>query len=386
MKILVNCATLRVGGGLYAGVGFVREALSSEKRFQYEWAFILSEPVYAQLKQLNVPADDFQTLVLDQFPSDWRHYVKIKKKMLEFEWVARPDIIYSIGAPSYVNFKKHEVQRLTNPWITHPNLRAFFTLPFRKIPEILLTIFVQRRFVARCEFFITQTNTSRDGILKLTRTTPWKVKVIPNRMSSLYEDIAREYIKTDKKYIFCLAAPYPHKNLAVIPKVASILAGLTDEKYCFVLTIPFGLELESKIRADIDALGVQDSVLNVGELDQESCAEWYKKSAAVFLPTYLETFSVTLLEALYFDIPVITTDFSFNRDVLGEFGFYFAPGRWKQAAEQIKLAMNCESSRAHTPRMSSADFFHRYGRYSDSFSQTLGFLSLVVSREALPQS
>jgi len=386
MKILVNCATLRVGGGLYAGVGFVREALSSEKSLQYEWAFILSAPVYAQLKRLRLPVDDFHTFVLDQFPSDWRHHFKIKKKMLAFERVAMPDIVYSIGAPAYVDFRQNEVQRLTNPWITHPNLRAFLTLSFWEIPRVLLNILVQRRFVARCKFFITQTDTAKHGILRLTRTTPWKVKVIPNTLSSLYEDIDREQIKTDTKYIFCLAAPYPHKNLGAVPKVASILASLTDEKYCFILTIPFGHELESRIRSDVDALGVQNSVLNVGELDQESCAEWYKKSAAVFLPTYLETFSITLLEALYFDVPVITTNFSFNRDVLGESGFYFAPGRWRQAAEQIKVAIHSERSRARTPRISSADFFHKYGRYSNSFSQTLEFLSLVVSREALPKS
>ena len=386
MKILVNCATLRVGGGLYAGVGFVREALTSDLGAQHEWAFILSEPVYSQLKKLRLSFSGFQTLVLDQFPSDWRHHFKIKRKMLAFERDTEPKIVYSIGAPSYINFRVSEVQRLTNPWVTHPNLRAFFTLGFWEIPKTLLTVLIQRRFAARCEFFVTQTDTAKSGILRVTKGSPWKVKVITNRLSPLYENSARESIKTDKKYIFCLAAPYRHKNLAIVPKVALILRGLTAEKYCFILTIPFGHELESRIRSDIERLGVSDSVLNIGELDQQSCAEWYRMSTAVFLPTYLETFSVTLLEALYFDVPVITTDLSFNRDVLGETGLYFKPGQWKRAAEQLKVAILRSRSGARSSAISSADFFNKYGRYSDAFSETLNFLSFVNSRESSSES
>ena len=46
---------------------------------------------------------------------------------------------------------------------------------------------------------------------------------------------------------------------------------------------------------------------------------------ALFLPTLLESFSVTYLEAMHFGVPVLTSDLDFARFVCGDAAIYFDP-------------------------------------------------------------
>jgi glycosyltransferase involved in cell wall biosynthesis len=379
MIILVNCTTLRVGGGLFAGVNFVTEAIKS-KFNNIEWYYLLSSPVYMELLKNRIVLPNDRYLVLDDFPSSLISYYKISSQILKFEKAINPDIIYSVGSPSYITFVNTEVQRLTNPWVTHPNIWAISTLSFFEALKELSKVFIQRQILSNSKYFITQTNTAKNGILSLTNTNPCNVKVISNCLSPIYQNISNSHISSERKYIFCLAAPYPHKNLLSIPKVASILREIYDEDFCFLITVPFGHNLEKSIQKLTAKLGVEYHVENLGLLDQSACATWYRKSSAVFLPTYLETFSVTLLESIYFNLPVITTNFNFNKDVSGDTGLYFNPGDWLSAAKLLKKAITDQSlARLHIIK-SYSDFCDQYGDFHDSFSEVINFLKFVNSK------
>jgi glycosyltransferase involved in cell wall biosynthesis len=54
-------------------------------------------------------------------------------------------------------------------------------------------------------------------------------------------------------------------------------------------------------------------------------ANYYRHSSALILPTLLESFTATYLEAMQFDCPVLTSDLDFAREVCGEAAIYFDP-------------------------------------------------------------
>ncbi|MFQ5806590.1 MAG: glycosyltransferase, partial [Phycisphaerae bacterium] len=51
----------------------------------------------------------------------------------------------------------------------------------------------------------------------------------------------------------------------------------------------------------------------------------FTHSQALILPTLLESFSSTYLEAMQFRCPILTSDLDFARDICGSAAHYFAP-------------------------------------------------------------
>ena len=58
-------------------------------------------------------------------------------------------------------------------------------------------------------------------------------------------------------------------------------------------------------------------LINVGPLKQHELSGYYHHSSALILPTLIESFTATYLEAMHFDCPVLTSDLDFAREVCG---------------------------------------------------------------------
>ena len=53
------------------------------------------------------------------------------------------------------------------------------------------------------------------------------------------------------------------------------------------------------------------------------CPSYFKELDGIILPSLLECFSATPLEALIMGKPIFLSDRQFNKDVVGDFYFYF---------------------------------------------------------------
>ena len=65
----------------------------------------------------------------------------------------------------------------------------------------------------------------------------------------------------------------------------------------------------------LDEYNVANMVENVGYQTQDQLKELYSRCDLFFFPSLLETFSVSLVEAMYFKMPIVATDIDFNREV-----------------------------------------------------------------------
>jgi len=379
MKILLNASTIKVGGGLFVTVNFIKESLSSFRNL--EWHYLISDVVHSELMKATVELPNDKFSVIGQSPAKILGRKETVQKIKGIESKINPDIVYSIGSPSYVNFHTTEVQRLTNPYITHPNKYAINSYGTIDKVKIQLKSFIQRRIISKSKYFVTQSNTAKRGILKLTNGSEADVAVIPNSLSEVFKSDDGKNEPSDENYIFCLAAPYPHKNIHEIPRIARKLLDKKFDNFKFVVTIPEDdLILDSFHKKCID-FGVSNRILNLGKITQAECKNWYLKSKLVFLPTYLETFSATILEALYLKVPIVTTDFGFNRDVAGNYALYFNPGNWDMAVDQI-LSLITDDHEREKLVMPEAEFERRFKSFRENYEETILFFKEVLRNES----
>ena len=66
-------------------------------------------------------------------------------------------------------------------------------------------------------------------------------------------------------------------------------------------------------------------IYNVGRLSPLNAPHLYEEVDYMFLPTLLECFSASYVEAMAMKVPILTSDLSFARTVCGDAALYFDP-------------------------------------------------------------
>jgi glycosyltransferase involved in cell wall biosynthesis len=174
----------------------------------------------------------------------------------------------------------------------------------------------------KADYYVFQTQYARNSYLKRTKKNPLNSKVIPNAFDpSIIQNISKETFNEDKYIIFCPGAPYIHKGIQFIPEIAFQLEKLTSIDFEFVITIPDG-EFLDKIVEKSKELNILNKIRNVGLVSYSEISNLYKNCSVVFVPSFLETFSATYLEAIIFEKPLIVNDLNFAKDICGDFAKY----------------------------------------------------------------
>ncbi len=339
MKIFVSASTAVAGGGAQRTANFI--ANSIRKPCGHKYIYVVSPQIMTHLK--SVVTDSFENVYeLTPSPVSVITGRSSRKKLLELERKFKPDIIYSIAAPSYVKFRTScEISYLTDPWLTHPNALAYSVLSRSESLKIFFKRLFYKWWFRREKYFIVQTPIAASGLARQLKIPESNIEIIPNCYNQLFLQNNDSFRKetTNEKLIFALAYPHYAKNLDLIPDIAAILKK-SDMKFKFVMTLPINNKLTLQIMQKAKDLDVTDLILNVEHLTLPECCQWYDKSDILFLPTLLETFSASYIEAMTRQRPIITTDFDFARDVCGNAAEYFEPMNPLAASMAITSVLN----------------------------------------------
>ncbi|ELR70977.1 Glycosyltransferase [Fulvivirga imtechensis AK7] len=329
MKILINTSTINQGGALQVATNLIQYTLNNT---EHDYYYIISKEIN-ELKPFRLESS--RTLITDKSPAKIFNSWNSRMRILKFEEKIKPDLVYSVGAPSYINFKSKEVIRLTNPTLIGADKIAYSTFKGKDLLVIYLKNIIQRFFIKKTHFVITQTQDAKRKINENLGISTQRIFVVPNTHAEIFKKINKQ--PKNIVNILCLAAPYPHKNLSIIPEVAYELKKLGVTNFQFLTTIPEWINNNEikKLRRLSKNLRVEDQIKNLGRISLEECLKWYYKSDVVFLPTLLEVFSATHIEAMATGTPVVTTDLPFCREICQEGALYFAPKNEKDAAEKI---------------------------------------------------
>lgn len=317
-KVVLNASTIRSGGAVQVAVNVLKRSLEVEDLdLYYVTNSILSELV-------DLPKE--KTFICNSFPSN-PFDRSIKKEVRKFvEDIVGADLVYSIGAPSYIGFKCKEIQRLTNPWLIEKNILAYKKLPFIDRIKLKFENYVKKTYLKNVDYFITQTADAKSKIVSNLGKKESNVYVIPNIYSynlGKYIDVSYERNYNNQINILCISALHFHKNLDICVDVAKLFLKNGYNNIKFTFTIPQDEWKVCDIKKRIDNEGLTSYFENVGKVSLESLPELYSNSHILFMPTLLEVFSASFLEAMIFKIPIVTTDFSFNSVVCGDAALYY---------------------------------------------------------------
>jgi glycosyltransferase involved in cell wall biosynthesis len=335
MKVLVNASTLIVGGGIQVGVSFIQLAIKNE---DFDWLFVVSLGIYNNLS-LDLQNDE-RIICIKTPPSKIFSGKESRKIIKNITRSFQPDLIYSPGFPSYIRFKETEIGRYTNGWEVNAKPLPWHTIKgFSTVLKIKLAIYYRILWARRADYIETQTEAAKRGISKRAFFPIDKIKVIPNSPNQIFitngQDVENGEVFNRKQIAFCLSAPYTHKNLDIIPYVAQELRSKFNVDLVFILTLPSDSNIWLEIEEKAKELKVEDLIQNVGILKLDECIAYYKLAKIVFLPTLLEIFSATYLEAMAMKVPIVTTDLEFAKDNCKDAAQFFKPGDPKDAAVKI---------------------------------------------------
>jgi glycosyltransferase involved in cell wall biosynthesis len=379
MKILVNTiSTKKHSGGAYQiAYNFLMKTLEHQ---EVEWVYVVSADLDEILPE---PMKERKNYHVYSTQPDYRHtYKKVKNELKELVEKEKPDVVYSITAPSYFTFDTVEVMRFTNPWVTHPNKYSWATMSLANRLKTRLYCWNQRRMMRKASYFVTQTETTKKGIMRITGVPSENVKVVNNVLPQIFKSLPKTPKDQDGNWIdvACVGAPVPHKNFDIIPAVVKELKALGVENVRFHVTVPTGNPLLSMYNRKLGGLGLSDRIITHGRCSQIELAEMYRGCQLCFLPTLLEVFSASTLEAMNFHLPVVATDFDFNSEVMGDSCLYYEPMNAKDAAIQIKKYVESKELREEMKNKMD-ERLKLFGDYDKHFNEILAFLKEVAEKQ-----
>lgn len=385
MKILINVVNARnIGGGFQVVFNFILKT-QEYMRPDVEWYYAVSERLDSFL------SDDFKAKVKKDhyfvYPDqpDFRGtYRRVKRELKDLENTIDPKVVFSPLSPGYFFFKNKEVMRFANAWSTNATSYAWKTLPFRPKMRTKIYNIMQRALLRKAKYIITQTETVRGGLLSVTGLPENRVFVVPNVLPAVLQDIAPTPLEADATWIDVAAVggQMPHKNLEIIPEVLYAL----KEKYKltsvrFHTTLPADSGVWWRIENGLKEYCLTDCVVNHGNMRLVDLADLYRHCRFCFLPTVLETFSASTIEAMYFDLKTVASDLSFNKEVMQDACLYFEPMNAESAAEKLAQiirdkGLQKELSTKMKERLKNYMDFKKY------FNDTVDFL-VKVGNDAL---
>jgi glycosyltransferase involved in cell wall biosynthesis len=335
MKILFNCSTNFVGGGVQTATNYILLAICDDK---IDWYFAISETIAKELKKFSVDLNGFY--IFSKSPARNK---KQKTKLLKIETELAPDLVYTMSGPAYVRFKSIHVLGCSDGDLTHVNWLIFdwigsFLPVFKRFLTVLYKMYVYRW----ANHWIFQTEVSRKGFSKRMLIPIGKTSVVSNSCGAFYH-ISKE-IKQINKYnklkILIPSAGWPHKNLEIIPRVAYELKQNMNineiiKKIEFVFTLPQRNKVLKQIEYLSKKLDVQSMITNRGPFTVSEGPDLYANSFAVLLPTLLETFSAVFIESFASETPLMVSDRDFAKDICKGGALYFNPKSPKNIAGTI---------------------------------------------------
>lgn len=325
MKILFNCTVNVVGGAVQNAANFIRFAVLSDTN---EFVFLVSRQVSNVLVEWGV---NHESIYILDSPARSK-VVRLQALLIERDF--SPDVVYTMAGPTYIKFSSTHVMGISDPYITHGGLLKFFFN--RNIASSLKMIVrtLAKGFYARisADRFVFQTQTSADGFCRrYCILSENKIFIIPNAIGEIFIDnlgIKTKHIKSmgalpeDYFYLLCPSAYYSHKDIEVIFKIAKKLAPDNYLKLKFILTINDDDYKQLLIKWP----KAIDIVLNVGPYSYAKALDVYSLANAVILPSILETFSTTYIEAIALKLPLIVANEPFSKEVCGNYPLYFKSG------------------------------------------------------------
>lgn len=181
-----------------------------------------------------------------------------------------------------------------------------------------------------------------------------------------------------KPYIFFVGVWRPHKNIKGLLEAFVLIKKQLGAKYSLVL----GGEEDSRypqIRETWGKLGLEEDIIRPGFIPDNQLPFWYKNSAAVVIPSFVEGFGLVGLEALKYGAPVAASSGGAIPEILKNAVSYFDPYDWNDMAKVIIDVL--ENKNERNRQQQAAPAVTSLYSWKESAGQTLDILRRVANND-----
>ena len=332
MLILFNCTTNNIGGGLKNAVQFIKYA-SIHTNLSVSYIFAVSKEVNIMLNKMKISVE--APIYVLKNPST---SILSRKKLKDLCNMLAVDMVYTMAGPAYINFDCIHVMGLSNPYIFQGTWKEkLYGKNFVEKFYLILSLFIQRKHSKSANFFLFQTEFSRQAFLRKNSIPKKSTFVVSNGFDLSFLN-KKENLPINSSLIKILAPSigYSHKALDFLPKLSYFLSKL-KVFHEFIVTEDQKSPMGIKIKNECCRWGTKNEFRLIGRLNYLDLIKYYKECHAVILPSVLETFSATILEAFVARRCLIVNNKSFNKEVAGKGALYFDFDNAEKSAIKIKL-------------------------------------------------
>ncbi|WP_375239822.1 glycosyltransferase [Aurantibacter sp.] len=261
------------------------------------------------------------------------------------------DILWNVNLGTYTRIHIPQIVSLSN---------AFQVYPYEKINKLKRNIrekfklkilrFFYKLSIKNIDIITVQTESMKKAVKKHFRK---KVVIISksvdsendysfNKNYSQNKKIDRKLKELENKNSFKLiyiSSYYPHKNHKLLIDIAESLSEI-DFDYVMLLSLSREL-LIKEYGARALKLLEKDKIIPIGWVEKSYLKSLYSLSDSVIIPTLLESFSSSHIEAMQFGKPILTTDFNFTREVCDDAALYHSE---KKTEDWVKSILEISKS------------------------------------------
>jgi glycosyltransferase involved in cell wall biosynthesis len=331
MKIIINAASIFKGGAEQVVNSFINECRGFPEN---EYHIFLCDNI-REVLDTEMFEGNFYFYRLDKRPgSNLYTLYNTLKYFNDLEAVIQPDVVISTGGHGYWRPKAPLVTAFNIPHYVYPESPYFQKISIKRKLYWKLKKAIDLFLYKKSDAIIVQTDDVKQRVQKLLPNI--QVYTVSNTINGVFTDpikVGNKLAERNGKEtrLLTVSANYPHKNLEIIKSVIPELLDRGIDSIKFILTLPEDDFLDTFGDSKYHAY-----VLNVGPIPIEECPALYEECDFMFLPTLLECFSASYVEAMYMNKPILTSNLAFAKAVCKKAAIYFDPLNASEIANKIQ--------------------------------------------------
>lgn len=208
------------------------------------------------------------------------------------------------------------------------------------------------KFAANSDRIATVSEFSKKDIVANYNIDKDRIDVVYNGSSSIFKPIDDQEKSEVKKsltggaeYFVYLGALHSRKNISTLLKSFDLFLDVCNKKFKLVIIGRKAWKTDDMMQT-YEAMNHKEDVIFTGRISDELLVKYLGASYCLTYISYFEGFGLPILEAMYCDCPVITSDRTSLPEVAGEAGLIVDPFNVKEIAHVMKLI-------AENPKMRS---------------------------------
>jgi len=166
----------------------------------------------------------------------------------------------------------------------------------------------------------------------------------PIHARSLEDSSVTATVEEHSPYLLTVSTIHKHKNFECLIEGYAKISRELRSKYPLLIA---GRNADEKYSDHLSSLvvehGLENEVFFLGEIPYEDIGCLYEGATAYVLPSKLETFGHTLLEAMTFDLPVLAANSTAIPEIAGEAASYFDPNDPDDLATNLQRVLTDET-------------------------------------------